>query len=271
MELLADQIGIGLLTGFGLDQLGLSLVLRSLKPCFRLQAYDLSLNISICHPLSLICLCLLHKFGCLSICIPLGQMLLALCLRNQLSTSSQSGNFLNLVLRLHLNLCVFHGDLLHLFVVIQRLQSLDVVSFQCKSCLGFIVLQLYHLMLVVLDLMLELDITCSGIHQDVPEVHGDQGAHDVYLFDLDAIGRELPFEILANLISKLCLDVTKSHHANLRNEIADFLIRLLLKQLFQTIWAEVVEELCKILLQLLRILDEKSGIRANMEVDTNLK
>jgi len=106
-------------------------------------------------------------------------------------------------------------------------QLLDVISFQSKNFLIFIVFQHKHLVLLVFNLLLEEHVEFGRLHQAESQVSWDDDIHDVYLLDNHTVWVEFSLQIVFELGCELSFDITDPLDLDLLQEISDALIALL--------------------------------------------
>lgn len=146
--------------------------------------------------------------------------------------------------------------------MIQLRHYLLVVPLQLKHFLVLAVRQLQHLILLQLYLLLQVHIRCGCTHEHFSQIFRKKHVHDVYLFDDDAVGLELFAHLVANLLSHLGLDITNPVDLDFLDEVTNMLFALFLKQLFESVWTEVVEELDDVIFGVI-------SRSTDMEVDSN--
>lgn len=172
----------------------------------------------------------------------LGQLLGVICFNQLLGLISLSSDLpLNLV-SLLFDFYLKELDLLYVFVMLEGEQGLNVVSLELEQLLVLEVVDYHELVLLELDLLLEVHIVVGRVHKGDSEVSWQNDIHDVDLLNDDTIGVELGLKLLHHLSGQLSLDVSYSGDLDLFDEVTNFLITLLLEQLFESIRSKVVKE-----------------------------
>ena len=181
-----------------------------------------------------------------------------------MSRLSQLGlDFLQGLVGLFLNIGLEEVDLFNILVVLEGHQSLHVISLESQQLLVFVVVDDKHSIFLLLDLLLEEHIECSGLHECEPQVDWKNNIHDVYLLDDDAVWVEFGLQLSDHRCGELSLDISYSGNLDLLQEISDLLVTLLREHFLKSVWSEVVEEPLDVLLFSI-------WASSNMEVDTQV-
>lgn len=150
--------------------------------------------------------------------------------------------------------------------------DLNVISLQLKDLLAFIVVDSEGEVLLSLYLLLEEDIVSGGLHEGESEVWWKNDVHDVHLLDDNAVRVELSLQALLHLNSKFALNVSNSRNLDFAKETSDFFFSFFLEQLFESVWAKVVEEHLDVIFLLLGLVTCWVWIcdSTNVEVDAHI-
>ena len=147
--------------------------------------------------------------------------------------------------------------------MLQRHQTLKVISLQSQRLLVLIVVDDQKAVLLLFYLFLQKYIVVCSLHKCNPQVSWKDDSHDVYLLNYDTIWCKLFLELGLHRSGQLSLDISYSSNLDLLQKVSDFFIALFLKQLLKPVWSEVVEELTGIFLL--------SSFRpTNVEVDADI-
>ena len=119
-----------------------------------------------------------------------------------------------------------------------------------------------HDIFLLLDLLLQIDISCCSVHESVSQVIGQDDVHDVYLLDYDAVWLEHFGHFVLDLRSQLSFDITNPIDFDFLDKVTDLLFALFLQKLLQTVGTEVVEKFHNIIFRIV-------GRTSNMEVDSD--
>ena len=151
----------------------------------------------------------------------------------------------------------------NIFVVLASHKLLKVVSFKLKKFFVFSIINDQHLIGLLFNLFLQIDIVVGCEHKILTKVSWKNDVHDVYLFNYDTVWLEFDLKLCHHLTSKLSFDISYSAYFNLFCEVTDFFVHFFLEQFFKSVWTEIVEELLYVFML------SFFGL-ANVEVDTNI-